>query len=47
MLLVDYLRTASELERAPHDAAFVKECEAVISAQNEGWMAKFAERQPE
>jgi len=48
-LLVEYLRTASELERlrrrlggagdlTPEE--FVRACERVISLQNEGWMAK-------
>ena len=50
--LVEYLRTAAELERlrgrrpAPGDQAgeddFVRRCESVISIQNEGWMAKWS-----
>jgi hypothetical protein len=48
-LLVEYLRTAAELERlrdrrgragGPGDEEFVRSCEHVISVQNEGWMAK-------
>ncbi len=53
-LLVEYTRTAAQLERLrdrrhsvgePHQVAsaddtFVAECERVISAQNEAWMAK-------
>jgi hypothetical protein len=48
-LLVEYLRTAAELERlrdrrgragGPSDEEFVRSCEHVISVQNEGWMAK-------
>ncbi|WP_051852814.1 DUF4231 domain-containing protein [Streptomyces aureocirculatus] len=48
---VEFSRTATELERltarrvgAPDpatDDAFVEQCERVISAQNEGWMAKW------
>jgi hypothetical protein len=50
--LVEYLRTAAELERlrgrrpGPGDQAgeddFVARCESVISIQNEGWMAKWS-----
>jgi hypothetical protein len=48
-LLVEYLRTASELgrlrrrlgpARALSDEQFVRACERVISLQNAGWMAK-------
>ena len=50
--LVEYLRTAAELERlrdlhtgvaqdGPADDAFVARCEQIISIQNEGWMAKW------
>lgn len=45
-LVVEYLRTASELERlerAPRDDGFVAQCETVMSAQNQAWMGKFAE----
>jgi hypothetical protein len=48
-LVVEYLRTASELERlgrAPRDPGFVKQCESVIAAQNQAWMGKFAETAP-
>jgi hypothetical protein len=48
-LLVEYLRTAAALERLQlargvagelSDADFVRECERIISSQNEDWMAK-------
>ena len=48
-LLVEYLKTASELERLGRrvgaarnlsDEEFVRACERLISLQNEGWMAK-------
>jgi hypothetical protein len=48
-LVVEYLRTARELERLRRarshvgglsDEEFVRACEHVISLQNEGWMAK-------
>jgi hypothetical protein len=55
-LLVEYLRTAAELERLVarrkrpgviEDEEFVRRCEHVISVQNEGWMAKLTtEGQP-
>ena len=61
--LVEYLRTAAQLDRlrsglaaGGHDAAagdaFVRDCEQVVSAQNEAWMAKWtgdrvAETNPE
>jgi len=52
--LVEYLRTAAHLERlgrawaaGGHDAAaddaFVRDCEQVISVQNEAWMAKWTD----
>jgi hypothetical protein len=51
--LVEYLRTAAQLDRlrsgrvggAPDSAAddaFVRDCEQVISVQNEAWMAKWS-----
>jgi hypothetical protein len=48
-LLVEYLRTAEELERLRDrrgsasnltDEALVKKAENIISVQNQGWMAK-------
>ncbi len=46
-LLVEYRRTAGQLKHlkrtAAGDADFVDRCESVISTQNQGWMAKFAE----
>jgi len=52
-LLVEYQRTADELERlrdrrpvAMSDDDFVQACEAVISTQNDGWMAKLSSDEP-
>jgi hypothetical protein len=50
--LVEYLRTADELERMREDWSFtdrteeaadrlVERCEHVVSIQNDGWMAKW------
>jgi hypothetical protein len=50
--LVEYLRTADELERMREDWSFadrseeaadrlVDRCEHVVSIQNDGWMAKW------
>jgi hypothetical protein len=45
--LVEYSRTGQQLRHlsrtASSDPDFVARCEEVISIQNEGWMAKFAE----
>lgn len=50
--LIEYLRTADELNRLRHDAAaamsraeidqLIVQCERIISIQNEGWMAKLS-----
>lgn len=51
-LLVEYLRTATELERLRDrhgsagglgDEEFIRACERIISVQNEGWMAKLSD----
>ncbi|WP_431957272.1 hypothetical protein [Nocardia lijiangensis] len=51
--VITYLATANLLERlledvpAPGDAewaGFVRRCEGVIVAENQGWLAKYAEK---
>jgi hypothetical protein len=57
-LWIEYSRTASELRRLLErrtdadgrklsDAELVQACEQVISVQNEAWMAKWGEEEPE